>query len=155
MMTDGFGASFVFARRKPQEETHSNVFDLEDFHSEEIKEHFLPCALDPGRRQVFTATVSHSPEELEVRRYSTKGRPCYAGTIRRSRYIDKMKIRLNIKEIETDIPTSKTVNKEKCKERFRYVLDHLPLLFEFYSFKSAFFKIPRLSRKTEIQCRNG
>jgi hypothetical protein len=51
-----------------------------------------------------------------------------------------MKIRQNIKEIETNIPTSKTVNKEKCKERFRYVLDHLPVLFEFYSFKSARFR---------------
>jgi len=58
-----------------------------------------------------------------------------------------MKIRQNRKEIETNIPTSKTVNKEKCKERFRYVFDHLPFLFEFHSFKSASFKFHDYQRK--------
>ena len=50
MMSDGFGACFVFARCKSKKETDPNVFDLEDFRADEVKEHFLPCALDPGWR---------------------------------------------------------------------------------------------------------
>ena len=122
MMTDGFEACFVFARCKPKKETDPNVFDLEDFQADEVKEHFLPCALDPGRRQIFTATVAHSPEELEIRCCSGKERACYVGTNRRATYVER------------------TVNNEKFQERIRYLLVHLPRLFQFYSYKSAPFR---------------
>ena len=140
MMTDGFGACFVFARCKPKKETNPNVFDLEDFQADEVKEHFLPCALDPGRRQIFTATVAHSPEELEIRRCSGKERACYAGTNRRATYVERLKTQQNVKTIETNLPTAKTVNNEKFQERIRYLLVHLPRLFQFYSYKSAPFR---------------
>jgi hypothetical protein len=81
MMTDGFGACFVFARSKSNKQTDPNVFVLDDFQANEVKEHLLPCAIDPGRRHVFTATIAHSPEELETRRCSSKERACYAGTL--------------------------------------------------------------------------
>ncbi|KAG2191647.1 hypothetical protein INT46_002206 [Mucor plumbeus] len=160
-MTDGFWACFVFARCKPKKETdpnvfdledfqadevkehflpYPNVFDLEDFQADEVKEHFLPCALDPGRRQIFTATVAHSPEELEIRRCSGKERACYAGTNRRATYVERLKTQQNVKTIETNLPTAKTVNNEKFQERIRYLLVHLPRLFQFYSYKSAPFR---------------
>ncbi|CEP19239.1 hypothetical protein [Parasitella parasitica] len=116
MMTDGFGACFVCVRCKPKKDT----INLEDFGADEVREDFLPCALDPGRRQVITATVAQSPEELETRRSSGKERPCYAGTTRRAVHVEQVKAQQNIKSIETNQPTAKAVSEKKFHERIRY-----------------------------------
>ncbi|GAA5811008.1 hypothetical protein MFLAVUS_004437 [Mucor flavus] len=140
IMSDGFGACFVFARRKPNREMDPNVFKLEDFNSDEFEEHFIPCAIDPGRRQIFTASIAHSPEEIEVRRCSRKERACYTDAGRRAAYVELLKIRQNVKVIETNLPTAKTVNYQRLQERTHYLLLHLPRLFDFYSYKYAYFR---------------
>ncbi|GAA5816846.1 hypothetical protein MFLAVUS_010380 [Mucor flavus] len=95
-----------------------NVFELEDFSSDEVEEHFIPCAVDSERRQVFTASIAHSPEDIEVRRCSRKERACYTGADRRAAYVELLKIRQNVKVIEANLPTAKTVNYQRLQRTY-------------------------------------
>ncbi|KAI7907024.1 uncharacterized protein BX663DRAFT_548116 [Cokeromyces recurvatus] len=36
--------------------------ELEDFCDEEVQKYFQPCAVDPGRDHIFTATVRHEED---------------------------------------------------------------------------------------------
>lgn len=45
----------------------------EDFRIQKVKEHFFPCALDPGRRQIFTSNIAHSPKQSEIRHCNVEG----------------------------------------------------------------------------------
>ncbi|CEI86448.1 hypothetical protein RMCBS344292_00888 [Rhizopus microsporus] len=80
IQTGGFGACFTFAR-KAKEEKSTIQLGLEDFSDQEVQECFLPCAVDPGRTHVFTATIQHEEGNLETRRCSEKESQCYSGVV--------------------------------------------------------------------------
>lgn len=66
---------------------------------------FLPVTVDPGRRKVFTAAISHSEHVQEFRSCSSKERQSFAGTDRRRQKVEKLKEAAGIKRIESQIPT--------------------------------------------------
>ncbi|RCH93528.1 hypothetical protein CU097_009585 [Rhizopus azygosporus] len=119
IQTDGFGACFTFAR-KAKEEKSTIQLGLEDFSDQEVQECFLPCAVDPGRTHVFTATIQHEEGNLETRRCSEKERQCYT--------------------IETGFPSAKTVDMEKTNTYVTYALVNIQHLFRFYNENSAPFR---------------
>ncbi|CEG75627.1 hypothetical protein RMATCC62417_10637 [Rhizopus microsporus] len=136
IQTDGFGVCFAFAR-KAKEEKATTQLGLEDFSGQEIQECFQPYAVDPGRAHAFTATIQHEGGNLETRRCSEKERQCYNGAKRSSCQIKKLKLRTDIKTIETGFPSAKTVNMEKTNAYVTYALINIPRLFHFYDEKPA------------------
>lgn len=89
--TDGFGPSIIFARVRNKEDRCLAELDLEGFHKDELESLFLPIAIDPGRKKIFTTTVMHSSNEQVFRRCSSKERQCQAGTLRRYQKAEKLK----------------------------------------------------------------
>ncbi|KAL1935457.1 hypothetical protein VTP01DRAFT_4597 [Rhizomucor pusillus] len=61
--TNGFQLSLHFARpaKSPRME-----LGLSDFKEEEIENYFMPCALDPGRRDIFQAAYDAQNTEHEI-----------------------------------------------------------------------------------------
>ncbi|CEI99199.1 hypothetical protein RMCBS344292_13291 [Rhizopus microsporus] len=139
IQTGGFGACFVFSR-KAKEEKATAQLGLEDFSDQEIQEHFQPCAVDPGRTHVFTATIQHEEGNLETRGCSEKERQCYNGAKRRTCQIGKLKLRADIKTIKTGFSLAKTVDMEKTNAYVTYALINVPRLFRFYDERSAPFR---------------
>ncbi|GAA5810952.1 hypothetical protein MFLAVUS_004380 [Mucor flavus] len=107
MQTDGHGLSLQFARKKDQY-TEGSKLKIEDFNKSEIEEYFLHCKIDLGRIQIFTASIGLSSNVHHIRRCSDLERRCYTGVRRRQAYVEKLKILHNVKELETNNPTSKT-----------------------------------------------
>jgi hypothetical protein len=52
-------------------------------------------------------------EEKDIRLCSAKERVFYTGTARRAAYMEKLKVKKNIKDIETNMPTIKVINEQK------------------------------------------
>lgn len=109
VQTDGHSISLQFDRKKQEEYIKETpLLSLEDFDTTaEIEGHFLPSAIDPARKQVFTACIGNILEKNKTRRSSDIERRCYAGSTRRQAYVDKLKISKNVKGIETNIPKNK------------------------------------------------
>ncbi|KAI9254105.1 hypothetical protein EDC94DRAFT_243142 [Helicostylum pulchrum] len=135
--TDGHSISLQFVRKRREKYSETPILALEDFSRTEVEENFLPCTIDPGHKNIYTAAIGHNSKEHQVRRCSDLERRCYTGSRRRQAYVDKLKIAKNIKDIETNIPTAKTVNLETYKVHITYLLEHLPRLLQFYSQESA------------------
>jgi hypothetical protein len=111
IQTDGFGVCFGFARKSINVKAAVQL-NLKDYSNDEVREHFQPCAVDPGRTHIFTATICHEGDKQE-RRCSAKERRCYTGAKRRAGQVKKLKLRTGVKKIETDFPSAKTVAIEK------------------------------------------
>ena len=128
---------FIFARRKvnSNEINNINIFNLENFHTEEADEYFLPYIADPGRKHIFTISIIHLLEEKEIRRCSTKERTCYASTARKTAHVEKVKFKKNIKNIEANTPSGKVINEQKMNKYIRYIIRHSPALFNSYNQK--------------------
>ncbi|KAI9274028.1 hypothetical protein EDC94DRAFT_117097 [Helicostylum pulchrum] len=135
--TDGHSISLQFIRKRRDKYSETPILALEDFSRTEAEENFLSCTIDPGRKNIYTAAIGHNSKEHQVCRCSDLERRCYTGSRRRQAYVDKLKIAKNIKDIETNIPTAKTVNLETYKVHITYLLKHLPRLLQFYSQESA------------------
>ncbi|CEP17420.1 hypothetical protein [Parasitella parasitica] len=103
-----------FARKKKELEKKA-ALELEDFSKEEVEQLFLPVAVDPGRKTSF------------------------AGTDRRRRKI-LLKRAAGIENIESQIPTAKTVNMTRTKQYIEYILANIQSSFRFYNFQSAPFR---------------
>jgi hypothetical protein len=138
--TDGFGASVLFVRRKIKETKEKAVLEIVDLQKNEIEQLVLPVTVDPGSKKVFTATITHDQDNQEFRRCSAKERISFAGSDRRRQKVERLKVVTSVKTIESQIPTSKTINIDRLEQHIRYVLSNLQSLFRFYSQKSAPFR---------------
>jgi hypothetical protein len=49
--TDGYSISLQFARKRQDKYSKALILALEDFNRTEVEENFLPCTIDPGRKQ--------------------------------------------------------------------------------------------------------
>ncbi|KAI8977457.1 hypothetical protein BDF20DRAFT_836256 [Mycotypha africana] len=80
--------------------------ELADFTNNEIDQFFRPVTVDPGRRDVYVPYYSGQ----QFHKLSTK--ECYhiSGSPGRSKLEDQRKQRVGVKELETNIPTTKTAN---------------------------------------------
>ncbi|GAA5816099.1 hypothetical protein MFLAVUS_009621 [Mucor flavus] len=153
IQTDGHGLSIQSARKKDQY-TEDSKLKKEDFNKSEVEEYFLPCTIDPGNKQIFTASIGHSSNEHHIRRCSDIERRCYTGVRRKQAYVEKLKILHNVKELETNIPTSKTIRIEKLDVHINYMPLNLPRLLKFYGFDSAPFRFFDYQGRQKSQRRN-
>lgn len=62
--TNGYQASFHFARAKKDTPTK---LQIEDFTDQEIDPYYCPSAVDPDRRDVFPAAYDCGCEEHDIR----------------------------------------------------------------------------------------
>lgn len=138
--TDGFGVSVHFVKRKIKEDERKIDLVIEDFNKNEMKTLFLSVAVDPSRAKVFTATILHSKDKKEFRACSSKERQSFAGTVRRKKNVEKLKVTAGIKTMESEIPTAKTIIVDRMMEHIRYILANLKRLLRFYNFQSAAFR---------------
>lgn len=134
LYTDGYTCRICFARNVP-EQTEENRINLEisDFNQNEINDFFRPCYLDPGRKSAYLAYYG----DEQVRSLSTTEYYYNSGSPNRSKKEDTLKIRQGIKELETQIPTSKTSSVVRYTVHFLYMLMHMNDLFHFYNFRTA------------------
>ncbi|KAL1931690.1 hypothetical protein VTP01DRAFT_9833 [Rhizomucor pusillus] len=106
---------------------------LSDF-KEEIENYFMPCALDPGRRDIFQAAYGAQNTEHEIRRTSTREYYQWAGSPKRIENLKKTRKRNGIEEIESKFPSAKNADITRYSEYVRYLFLHLETLFTFYCF---------------------
>lgn len=110
---------------------------LDDFEQNEIEEYFTPCALDPGRRDIFQAAYGAGDTPHEIRHCSTKEYYQLTGSPDRNKKLQNEKKRLGIEYIESSFPTAKTADIAQHKEYVRYLFWHLDTLFSFYNFNRS------------------
>lgn len=130
--TNGYQTSFHFARSKKE---RAIELELDDFSINEISSYYRPCALDPGRRDVFNASYGCGSEVHEVRKCSTAEYYGMTGSKRRNQMLSKEKRRLGIEYIESNFPTGKTSNAEMFLHYVSYYLWHLETLLDFYNYE--------------------
>ncbi|KAL1934459.1 hypothetical protein VTP01DRAFT_6641 [Rhizomucor pusillus] len=80
---------------------------LSDF-KEEIENYFMPCGLNPGRRNIFQAAYGAQNTEHEIRRSSTREYYQWTGSPKRNENLKKARKRNGIEEIESNFPSAKT-----------------------------------------------
>ncbi|KAI7899683.1 uncharacterized protein BX663DRAFT_554638 [Cokeromyces recurvatus] len=107
--------------------------ELHNFTSEEINRYFRPCAVDPNRKDAF---VSYH-ENTDIRRLSSAEYYDMSGNVNRQKMEKEHKRRSNVETVETQIPSSKTTFIDHYKMYITYMLQHMEVLFDFYSFETA------------------
>lgn len=133
MYTDGYTCRLLFARRVENNPLDAIELDISDFDLDEVDDHFRVCTVDPGRRDAFNSYH----DDDDVRRLTTKEYYSASGAPQRSKKEDRRKIQTGIKDIETNIPTSKTTSDTAFIHHTRYMLQNLTALFGFYGFETA------------------
>lgn len=123
IQTDGFGFCFGFVR-KSNTSSSSSANEL----SFVLYKYFQSCAVDPGRKHIFTDAINSFNEEQQLRRCSSKERTYYLGTNKSARYVENLKVRKRTKQIETDISSAKKVDIVKMEQHVQYMLDHMSQL---------------------------
>ncbi|GAA5811239.1 hypothetical protein MFLAVUS_004671 [Mucor flavus] len=134
MYTDGYTCRVLFCcQYKPSLPVENVSLELEDFNVDEVKKHFRPCAVDPGRKDVFV----YYHDNNDLRRLSSQ--ECYAmgGTVRRQRKEQDRKRISGIEQIETHIPSPKTTSCLQYVSHLEYMFQHMDALFGFYGFEAA------------------
>lgn len=120
IQTDGFGFCFGFVR-KSNTSSSSSANEL----SFVLYKYLQSCAVDPGRKHIFTDAINSFNEEQQLRRCSSKERTYYLGTNKSARYVENLKVRKRTKQIETDISSAKKVDIVKMEQHVQYMLDHM------------------------------
>ncbi|KAI9473845.1 MAG: hypothetical protein EXX96DRAFT_320843 [Benjaminiella poitrasii] len=103
---------------------------LDDFDLEEINADYLPIAIDPGRKSVFTAVTGS--DSREVKRCSIKEYYHLTGSIKYSVKLQRLEDQHNITDIESRIPFNKTSSLAQYRAYTEYIFISLDALFKFY-----------------------
>ncbi|KAI8072094.1 hypothetical protein BDF21DRAFT_424859 [Thamnidium elegans] len=120
--TDGYTCRISFARSVPETLEEDKVnHEIADFNADEIENFFRPCFLDPGRKNAYVAYYGNE----QVRSLTVNEYYCFSGSVNRARKQDTFKIEQGIKDLETQIPTTKTSSVDSYINHLTYVLTHL------------------------------
>ncbi|CEG77523.1 hypothetical protein RMATCC62417_12259 [Rhizopus microsporus] len=130
-LNNGYTRQVIFARRRVADSFNNVKLQITGFSSDEITDHFRPCAVDPGRRDAFTSYHGND----NIWRLATKEYYHASGSGRRMMLEDNRKRQADIKEIEINIPTAKVTNDQHYLERIIYMQNILNRLFDFYNFR--------------------
>ncbi|KAI8080605.1 hypothetical protein BDF21DRAFT_419346 [Thamnidium elegans] len=124
--TDGYTCRISFARSVPEtlEEDKVNL-EIADLNADEIENFFRSCFLDPGRKNAYVAYYGNE----QVRSLTVNEYYCSSGSVNRARKQDTFKIEQGIKDLETQIPTTKTSSVDSYINHLTYVLTHLRRFF--------------------------
>ncbi|KAI7899332.1 uncharacterized protein BX663DRAFT_554972 [Cokeromyces recurvatus] len=123
-----------FARSVPEtlEEDKVNL-EIADFNADKVENFFRPCFLDPGRKNAYVAYYG----DERVRSLTVNEYYYSSGSVNRARKQDAFKIEQGIKNLETQIPMTKTSSADSYINHLTYVLTHLGRFFDFYDFRTA------------------
>ncbi|KAI9467949.1 MAG: hypothetical protein EXX96DRAFT_511099, partial [Benjaminiella poitrasii] len=135
--SDRFSVDFVYNRRNNYEKKAHIDLVLEDFSLDEVDTMYQPMFLDPGRKSIFTAAIGMSPENHSIARCTTKEYYHFTGSIQHLKKLEKLKAESSIKEIETAIPSPKTLSCDVYSSYVDYTLSNITALFSFYGFRTA------------------
>jgi hypothetical protein len=124
--TDGFTVDVLICRQK--HESSLPDLDMDDITEDEVERYFDVWGIDPGLKDIFTATDGHG----EYRSFSTKEWRSKCGITRRFTKNQKRKQESNIMEIESRLPTTKTTSTTKFITAALYIMSNLPVLARFY-----------------------
>ncbi|KAI8053183.1 uncharacterized protein B0P05DRAFT_575543 [Gilbertella persicaria] len=127
--SDGFSVDFVFNKRTITEKRLTKQINqvdliLDGFEQHEVDSHYLPIAVDPGRKRFLTVFAGSSGNINDFRQCSIKEYYHLTGSTKFSAEQERKKKACGIKTIETNIPTNKTANEslfynqETAKETF-------------------------------------
>lgn len=134
MYTDVYTSRVLFCRQyKPSLPVENVSLELEDFNVDEVKKHFRPCAVDPGRKDVFVSYHDNN----DLRRLSSREYYAMGGTVRRQQKEQDRKRTSGIEQIKTHIPSPKTTSCLQYVSHLEYMFQHMDALFGFYGFEAA------------------
>lgn len=134
MYTDVYTSRVLFCRQyKPSLPVENVSLELEDFNVDEVKKHFRPCAVDPGRKDVFVSYHDNN----DLRRLSSREYYAMGGTVRRQQKEQDRKRTSGIEQIEMHIPSPKTTSCLQYVSHLEYMFQHMDALFGFYGFEAA------------------
>ncbi|GAA5809667.1 hypothetical protein MFLAVUS_003079 [Mucor flavus] len=134
LYTDGYTCRVLFCRKLlPSLAEHRVSLELDDFTTEEVEQYFRPCAVDPGRIDVFVSYHGGN----DIHRLSSSEYYNMHGTVTRQKSEQGRKGRSGLEAIETNIPSPKTLSIEKDSSYITYMIEHLNALHSFYNFETA------------------
>ncbi|KAI8087735.1 uncharacterized protein B0P05DRAFT_594969 [Gilbertella persicaria] len=140
--SDGFSVDFVFNKRTITEKRLTEQINqvdliLDDFEKHEADSHYLPIAVDLGRKRAFTASAGSNGNINDFRQRSIKEYYHLTGSTKFSAEQEKKKKACGIKTIETNISTNKTANESLYMEYAIYMLENIGRIFSFYNQETA------------------
>lgn len=134
ILCDGYSCHFQFAR--PAKGTPTEL-ELEDFESAGIDNYYRVCAIDPGVKNLFTASYGEGEESHEIRRCTGKEYYHMTGSPQRNKQLLRKKKQAGIDKIETEFPTAKTADIEVYHRHVEYFFLHKDSIFTFYNAEDA------------------
>ncbi|GAA5809482.1 hypothetical protein MFLAVUS_002890 [Mucor flavus] len=130
--TDGYGIDFILAGPQKQAAALPDL-EISDFSLEEIGTRFHLWGVDPGQKNIFTASDGHGEEVHQVWKYSAAEYYTRAGFKRTNqRIIDQKNEDGNFLQAERQITTYKTANLQIFILYVHSVLNNLNTLLAFY-----------------------
>ncbi|KAI8094995.1 uncharacterized protein B0P05DRAFT_502906 [Gilbertella persicaria] len=140
--SDGFSVDFVFNKRTIREKRLTKQINqvdliLDGFEQHEVDSHYLPIAVDPGRKRVFTVFAGSTGNINNFRQCSIKEYYHLTGSTKFSAEQEKKKKACGVKTIETNIPTNKAANESLYMEYAIYMLENIGRIFSFYNQETA------------------
>ena len=136
MYTDGYTCRISFCKKKTIHATspvNQTALELYDFTSEEVDRYFRPCTVDPNRKDVFVSYHGNT----DIRRLSSAEHYDMSENVNRQKMEEEHKKRSIVKQIEIQIPSPKTTSIDHYTMHITYMLQHMDVLFNFYSFETA------------------
>lgn len=134
MYTDGYTCRLSFCKEiHAASPVNQTSLELRDFTSEEVDRYFRPCTVDPNRKDVFVSYHGNT----DIRRLSSAEYNDMSGNVNRQKMEQGRKKRSNVEQIETQIPSPKTASIEHYATHMTYMLQHMDVLSNFYSFETA------------------
>ena len=135
--SDGFGLDLIYNKRKQNRTIiESHDLTLDDFDYQEVEASYCPIFIDPGRKSVFTAAIGLKDAQ-QIRRCTIKEYYHLTGSTVYQKKLKKLKEANGIADIESGIPTPKTVVPEAYGAYTNYILEHKTELFTFNNFRRA------------------
>lgn len=132
--TDGYTCRVSFCKRIHEASPMNQIsLELDDFTHEEVDRYFRPCTVDPNRKDAY---VSYHGNK-DIRRLSSAEYYDMSGNINRQKMEQERKKRSGVLQIETQIPSPKTASINCYMIHITYLLRHMNVLFNFYSFDTA------------------
>ncbi|KAI8973184.1 hypothetical protein BDF20DRAFT_837151 [Mycotypha africana] len=104
-----------------------------DFTENEMDQFFRPVTVDAGRRDVY---ISYHGDQ-RLRKLSTKEYYHISGFPGRSKLEDQRKQRDGVKELETNIPTTKTADIMAYRNHVGYMRQLIDQFYSFYDYRTA------------------
>lgn len=130
--TDGYGIDFILAGPQKQAAALPDL-EISDFSLEEINSRFHLWGVDPGQKNIFTASDGHGEEPHQVRKYSAAEYYTRAGFKKTNKRIINLKNEdENFLQAERQITTYKTANLQIFILYVHSVLNNLNTLLTFY-----------------------